>query len=52
MEIHRLAQYSPRGTDVPVVLDLMVHDLQLIMRLCGKNLTAIKSPQPGSGDFR
>jgi predicted dehydrogenase len=34
MEIHRLAQYSPRGTDVPVVLDLMVHDLQLIMRLC------------------
>ena len=34
MEIHRLAQFSPRGTDVPVVLDLMVHDLQLIMRLC------------------
>jgi predicted dehydrogenase len=34
MEVHRLAQYSPRGTDVPVVLDLMVHDLQLILRLC------------------
>jgi predicted dehydrogenase len=34
MEVHRLAQYSPRGTDVPVVLDLMVHDIQLILRLC------------------
>jgi predicted dehydrogenase len=34
MEVHRLAQYSPRGTDVAVVLDLMVHDLQLILRLC------------------
>ena len=36
IEVHRLAQFSPRGTDVPVVLDLMVHDLQLIMRLCGE----------------
>jgi predicted dehydrogenase len=34
IEIHRLAQFSPRGTDVPVVLDLMVHDLQLLLRLC------------------
>ena len=34
IEIHRLAQYSPRGTDVSVILDLMVHDLQLILRLC------------------
>jgi Predicted dehydrogenases and related proteins len=34
IEVHRLANYSPRGTDVPVVLDLMVHDLQLILRLC------------------
>jgi predicted dehydrogenase len=34
MEVHRLAQYSPRGTDVAVVLDLMVHDLHLILRLC------------------
>jgi predicted dehydrogenase len=33
MEIHRLAHYSPRGTDVPVILDLMVHDVQLILRL-------------------
>jgi len=34
IEIHRLAQFSPRGIDVPVVLDLMVHDLQLMLRLC------------------
>jgi predicted dehydrogenase len=33
IEIHRLAQYSPRGTDVPVVLDLMVHDVHLVLRL-------------------
>jgi predicted dehydrogenase len=36
MEIHRLAQYSPRGTDVPVILDLMVHDVQLMLRLLGE----------------
>ncbi len=34
IEIHRLAAFSPRGTDVSVILDLMVHDLQLILRLC------------------
>ncbi len=33
IEIHRLAQYSPRGTDVPVILDLMVHDVHLVLRL-------------------
>ncbi len=33
IEIDRLAQYSPRGTDVPVILDLMVHDVQLVLRL-------------------
>jgi predicted dehydrogenase len=36
IEIDRLAQYSPRGTDVSVILDLMVHDLQLILRLLGE----------------
>jgi predicted dehydrogenase len=34
IEAHRLAFYSHRGTDVSVILDLMVHDLQLVMRLC------------------
>jgi hypothetical protein len=30
IEVHRLAAYNPRGTDVDVVLDLMIHDLDLI----------------------
>jgi predicted dehydrogenase len=34
IEIHRLAAFSPRGTDVSVILDLMVHDLHLVWRLC------------------
>lgn len=35
IEAHRLAPFDPRGTDVPVVLDLMVHDLDLILHLVG-----------------
>jgi predicted dehydrogenase len=31
IETHRLAQFDPRGTDVSVVLDLMIHDLDLIL---------------------
>jgi hypothetical protein len=27
IEAHRLAEFNPRGTDVPVVLDLMIHDI-------------------------
>lgn len=37
IEAHRLAQFNPRGTDVPVVLDLMVHDIDIILDM-------IKSP--------
>ncbi len=37
IEAHRLAMFNPRGTDVPVVLDLMVHDLDIL-------LTIVKSP--------
>lgn len=33
VESHRLAQFNPRGTDVAVVLDLMIHDIDLIMSL-------------------
>lgn len=33
IEGHRLAQFNPRGTDVSVVLDLMIHDLDLILHL-------------------
>jgi predicted dehydrogenase len=31
IETHRLAPFNPRGTDVPVVLDLMIHDLDIIL---------------------
>ena len=37
VESHRLAQFNPRGTDVPVVLDLMIHDIDII-------LSFVKSP--------
>lgn len=33
IEAHRLASFSPRGTDVAVILDLMIHDLDLILYL-------------------
>ena len=33
VESHRLAQFDPRGTDVAVVLDLMIHDIDLILSL-------------------
>jgi len=31
VESHRLAQFNPRGTDVAVVLDLMIHDIDIIL---------------------
>lgn len=37
IEAHRLAEFNPRGTDVPVVLDLMIHDIDAI-------LSVVKSP--------
>ncbi len=33
VESHRLAQFNPRGTDVAVVMDLMIHDIDIIMSL-------------------
>lgn len=35
IEVHRLGVFSPRSTDIDVVLDLMIHDLDLILRLVG-----------------
>ena len=31
IETHRLAEFNPRGTDVPLVLDLMIHDIDIIL---------------------
>lgn len=33
IESHRLAEFNPRGTDVPVVLDLMIHDIDVILSI-------------------
>jgi predicted dehydrogenase len=41
IEVHRLAQYNPRGTDVSVVLDLMMHDLDLILSIVKSNVRKI-----------
>ena len=41
VESHRLAPFKLRGTDVSVVLDLMIHDIDLIQELVGEPLTAI-----------
>ena len=41
IESHRLAQFNPRGTDVAVVLDLMIHDIDLILSLVKSDVTRI-----------
>lgn len=33
IETHRLAEFNPRGTDVPVVLDLMIHDIDIVLHI-------------------
>lgn len=35
IETHRLAQFNPRGTDVSVVLDLMIHDIDIVLHVVG-----------------
>jgi len=41
IETHRLAPYNIRGTDVPVVLDLMIHDLDVILSLVKSSVTSV-----------
>lgn len=43
IETHRLAQFNPRGTDVPVVLDLMIHDLDIILSVVKSNVKRISA---------
>ena len=43
IESHRLAPYQPRGTEVGVVLDLMVHDLDIILHLVNSPLERIEA---------
>lgn len=41
IEIHRLAEFNPRGTDVSVVLDLMIHDLDILLSIVKSKVKAI-----------
>ena len=41
VECHRLAPYKERGTDVNVVLDLMIHDIDLVQTIVGAPVLAI-----------
>ncbi len=41
IEAHRLATFNPRGTDVSVVLDLMIHDIDLVLHLVQSPVKAI-----------
>ena len=41
IESHRLAPFDPRGTDVAVVLDLMIHDIDIILSLVGSQVKRI-----------
>jgi predicted dehydrogenase len=43
VESHRLAPFGPRGTDVAVVLDLMIHDLDLVLSLMKRPVTSISA---------
>jgi predicted dehydrogenase len=41
IESHRLAQFNPRGTDVAVIHDLMIHDIDIILSLVKSKVTSI-----------
>jgi len=41
IESHRLAQFNPRGTDVPVVLDLMIHDIDIVLSVVKSNIRKV-----------
>ena len=43
IESHRLSEFNPRGTDVSVVLDLMIHDIDIILSLVSSEVKNISS---------
>lgn len=43
IETHRLAQFNPRGTDVPVVLDLMIHDIDIVLSVVKSDIHRISA---------
>ncbi len=43
IECHRIGTFSARGSDVPVVLELMIHDIDLVLAFIGSKLTEIRA---------
>ena len=43
IESHRLSEFNPRGTDVPVVLDLMIHDIDLLLTVVDAKIKSISA---------
>lgn len=43
IETHRLAQFNPRGTDVSVVLDLMIHDIDIVLSMVKANVKKVSA---------
>ncbi len=43
IETHRLAEFNPRGTDVPVVLDLMIHDIDAVLSVVNSKVKNVKA---------
>jgi len=43
IECHRLSEFNPRGTDVSVILDLMIHDIDIILNLVKSNIKSIEA---------
>ena len=43
IEVHRLSSFNPRGTDVPVILDLMIHDIDIVLHTVRANLRKVSA---------
>jgi predicted dehydrogenase len=43
IEVHRLAQFNPRGTEVSVILDLMIHDIDAILSIVKSDVKSISA---------
>ncbi len=43
IEAHRLGQFNPRGTDVPVILDLMIHDIDIVLNVVKSGVKKISA---------
>ena len=43
IECHRLAEFNPRGNDVSVVLDLMIHDIDIVLKIIDSNIKNISA---------